>query len=108
MDRERDPQRRGERMASEPGAEFFEAQRPRLWGLAYRLTGSAADADDCVQEGFARWLERRGETTAPAGPWLVRVVTRLALDALRRRRRRAYHGPWLPVPVDAPERVAAL
>jgi len=80
---------------------LFASQRPRLWGLAYRMTGSAEDAEDVVQEAFARLLE-----AAPARPeselafWLVRVATNLALDALRRRKRRAYTGPWLPAPVE--------
>ncbi len=73
-------------------------QRRRLWGLAYRLTGCAADADDVVQETFARWLERSPESPAPDA-WLVRVATRIGIDVLRARRRRGYVGPWLPSPV---------
>lgn len=82
---------------------LFAEQRARLFGLAYRLTGSAEDAEDAVQEAFVRLLEG-GESLA-AGErafWLVRVTTNLAIDALRRRRRRAYVGPWLPSPVDVP------
>jgi RNA polymerase sigma-70 factor, ECF subfamily len=78
---------------------LFAAQRRRLWSLAYRLTGSAQDAEDAVQEAFTRLLERAPEREDPAF-WLVRVTTNLSLDALRRRRRRAYAGPWLPEPVD--------
>ncbi len=80
---------------------LFESQRRRLWGLAYRLTGSTADADDVVQETFVRLVAQ-----APArdvdelGPWLVRVATNLGIDTLRRRRRRAYDGAWLPSPVE--------
>jgi RNA polymerase sigma-70 factor (ECF subfamily) len=82
-------------------AALFEAQRPRLWGLAYRLTGSAEDADDVVQEAFVRLLA----SPPPAPPlelgrWLARVATNLGIDALRRRRRRAYPGPWLPSPLE--------
>ncbi len=94
----------------EQAGELFTAQRARLFGLAYRLTGSAADAEDCVQEAFARWLADRDHARAAGGPWLVRVVTNLSLDLLRRRRRRAYPGPWLPAPLEdagdpeAPER----
>lgn len=73
-------------------------QRRRLWGLAYRLTGSAADADDVVQETFVRWLERT-PASPPSDGWLVRVATRIGIDTLRARRRRAYVGPWLPSPV---------
>jgi RNA polymerase sigma factor (sigma-70 family) len=80
--------------------ELFDAQRRRLWGLAYRLTGSDADADESVQEAFTRFLERPPPPGQPPHAWLVRVTVNLALDALRRRRRRAYPGPWLPAPVE--------
>jgi RNA polymerase sigma factor (sigma-70 family) len=76
------------------------ALRRRLWGLAYRLTGSAADADDVVQETFLRWLEGSPAGDQPPDGWLIRVATRIGIDALRARRRRAYVGPWLPTPVD--------
>jgi RNA polymerase sigma-70 factor (ECF subfamily) len=81
--------------------ELFRAERRRLWGLAYRLTGSGADADDAVQECFTRLLERPPPAGQPTRPWLVRVAVNLSVDALRRRRRRAYPGPWLPAPVEA-------
>jgi RNA polymerase sigma-70 factor (ECF subfamily) len=83
--------------------ELFRAERRRLWGLAYRLTGSGADADDVVQECFARLLERPPPPDQPARPWLVRVAVNLSVDALRRRRRRVYPGPWLPSPAEAPD-----
>jgi RNA polymerase sigma-70 factor (ECF subfamily) len=91
--------------SSERAAELdalFRAQRKSLRALAYRLTGSVEDAEDVVQEAFARLL---AQPAAPpeAGPWLVRVATRLGVDALRRRRRRAYTGPWLPAPLEAPD-----
>ena len=81
---------------------LFRAHRRRLWALGYRLTGSAEDADDVVQEAFARLLERppRGDAAGLA-PWLVRVATNLGIDALRRRKRRAYAGVWLPAPAEA-------
>ena len=86
---------------AEPLATLFHAQRRRLWGLAYRLTGSAEDADDVVQESFARLVaEPPAAPVEQLGPWLARVATNLGIDALRRRRRRAYTGPWLPSPVD--------
>ena len=85
-------------------AALFRAQRGRLWGLAYRLTGSAEDADDVVQEAFVRLVEQPPESPLEdSGPWLARVATNLGIDALRRRRRRAYAGPWLPSPVETNE-----
>jgi RNA polymerase sigma-70 factor (ECF subfamily) len=83
---------------------LFRAQRRRLWAIAYRLTGSAADAEDVVQETFARLLQSApAEATQSLGPWLARVATNLGIDALRRRRRRGYMGPWLPQPVEDPD-----
>lgn len=89
-----------------PGAiaELFETQRARLWGLAYRLTGSGDDADDAVQDAFSRLVASGlARPAEELGRWLVRVTTNLALDLLRRRRRRAYTGPWLPAAVEAPD-----
>jgi RNA polymerase sigma-70 factor (ECF subfamily) len=72
-----------------------------LWGLCYRMTGSAADADDLVQDTFTRALERPPrDLTAPLKPWLTRVAVNLARDRLRRRRRTPYTGPWLPTPLE--------
>ena len=86
---------------------LFSAHREHLWGLCYRVTGSAADAEDLVQETFARALSRPpADTTRPWRPWLARVASRLAIDALRRRRTRRYVGPWLPSPVETPPGVA--
>ena len=80
---------------------LFRVERKRLWGVVYRLTGSAEDADEIVQETFARWIERPPAHEAqPPGAWLVRVATNLAIDSLRARRRRAYPGPWLPAPSE--------
>jgi RNA polymerase sigma-70 factor (ECF subfamily) len=83
------------------GLDLFEGERPRLTGLAYRITGSLADAEDVVQEAWIRWAAREaGGVENPAG-WLTTVTSRLALDRLRaqRRRREVYVGPWLPDPV---------
>lgn len=86
--------------ASPVAAAFREHQRG-LWGLAYRMTGSAADADDVVQETFARAVEHPPRRLdEPLRPWLVRIAVNVARDALRRRKRRAYVGPWLPSPVE--------
>ena len=81
--------------------ETFRAHERFLWGLCYRLTGSAADADDLVQDTFVRAMERPpARTDEPWRPWLVRVAMNLGRDLLRRRKRRAYVGPWLPSPID--------
>jgi RNA polymerase sigma factor (sigma-70 family) len=82
-------------------AREYDAHRSFLWGLSYRLTGSAADADDIVQETFVRALAHPpARADAPWRPWLVRVALNLGRDVLRRRRRRRYEGPWLPSPVE--------
>ena len=68
--------------------------------MCYRMTGSAADADDIVQDTFVKALERPPrDVEAPLRPWLVKVAMNLSRDQLRRRRRREYVGPWLPSPV---------
>lgn len=79
----------------------FEASRNRLASLAYRLLGSAADAEDTVQDAFLRWQAAdRGYVEVPEA-WLTKVVTNLALDRLRSaatRRERAV-GAWMPEPL---------
>ncbi|HEY4121245.1 MAG TPA: sigma-70 family RNA polymerase sigma factor [Byssovorax sp.] len=70
-----------------------------LWGLCYRMTGSAADADDLVQDTFVRAIERPPAEPGDAKPWLVKVALNLAKDRLRARKRREYRGEWLPAPV---------
>ena len=81
-------------------AQTFDEHKRVLWGMCYRMTGSAADADDIVQDTFVRALERPPtDMTAPLRPWLVKVAMNLSRDHLRRRRRREYVGPWLPSPV---------
>jgi RNA polymerase sigma-70 factor (ECF subfamily) len=89
----------------------FEAHRGRLWGVAYRMLGSRADADDMVQEAYLRWHGvPTAEVRAPAA-WLVTTTTRLCIDRLRQLRteREAYIGPWLPEPIvdEAPTPDAA-
>ena len=87
----------------------FEAQRPRLQRLAYRMLGSVAEAQDVVQDAWLRWtransnLEGREGVTDPAA-WLVRAATRLCIDRLRAAKveRAAYRGPWLPEPLIEP------
>jgi RNA polymerase sigma-70 factor (ECF subfamily) len=92
---------------SEPSPDLareYQAHRAFLWGLCYRLAGSAADAEDLVQETFVRALSRPpARTDVPWRPWLVRVALNLGRDLLRRRRRRRYVGPWLPSPIETEE-----
>ncbi|TQS27581.1 RNA polymerase sigma-70 factor [Microbispora sp. KK1-11] len=81
--------------------EVFTAHRSLLVGVAYRILGSAADAEDVVQEAWLRWAEVDSASVADPKAYLVRVTTNLAIDRLRRvrARREAYVGPWLPEPV---------
>jgi len=82
----------------------FLSSRRRLWGLCYRMTGVAADADDLVQETFVRAVEASPSLQGnELERWLVRVATNLSLDSLRRRKRRRYPGQWLPSPVEDDE-----
>jgi RNA polymerase sigma factor (sigma-70 family) len=85
-------------------AQALETDRRLLWGLCYRMTGNAADADDLVQETFVRAIEKPPQrTNEPLRPWLMRVAMNLSRDLLRRRKRQRYVGPWLPSPVPTDE-----
>jgi RNA polymerase sigma-70 factor, ECF subfamily len=78
----------------------FEALRPHLMAVAYRLTGTVADAEDIVQDAWLRW-DRRDKAITDLRAWLTTVVSRLGLDRLRSaaHRRETYTGNWLPEPV---------
>ncbi|MFD8632924.1 RNA polymerase sigma-70 factor [Streptomyces sp. NPDC059656] len=79
----------------------FEEHRPRMFGIAYRMLGSATEAEDIVQDAYLRWTAAdRGDVEHP-GAWLAKAVTNLCLNALTsaRARREEYVGPWLPEPV---------
>ena len=83
-------------------AEVLEQLRPKLLGLAYRMLGSAADAEDAVQDAYLRFQQADAAAEGIASPdaWLVKATTRLCIDRLRQaKRREAYVGPWLPEPV---------
>ncbi|MFD9522425.1 RNA polymerase sigma-70 factor [Streptomyces sp. NPDC059979] len=79
----------------------FEEHRPRMFGIAYRMLGSAAEAEDAVQDAYLRWAAADREDVEHPGAWLAKVVTNLCLNSLTsaRARREAYVGPWLPEPV---------
>ena len=93
--------RGGVRMTCTNTTDAFEAQRPRLAGLAYRMLGSVAEAEDVVQDAWLRWHGTDRDTVRDAGAFLRRVVARLCLDRLKsaRARRETYVGTWLPEPV---------
>ena len=80
----------------------FEAQRPRLQRLAYRMLGSVSEAEDALQDAWLRW--QGAEDIADPAAWLVRVTTRLCIDRMRAAyvRRETYVGPWLPEPLIEP------
>ena len=82
---------------------MFEELRRRLFGIAYRMIGTTADAEDIVQEAYLRWHQADAEEIRSAEAWLVSVVTRLSIDKLRKLsvEREKYIGPWLPEPVIA-------
>ncbi|GGT25854.1 RNA polymerase sigma24 factor [Streptomyces kurssanovii] len=88
-------------MATDTVTDLFEEHRPVLTGVAYRMLGRIADAEDVVQEAWLRWsADRRDDVKEPRG-YLVRITTRLAIDRLRhvKSRRESYVGPWLPEPI---------
>nr|WP_027942090.1 RNA polymerase sigma-70 factor [Amycolatopsis taiwanensis] len=77
----------------------FQAERGRLFGLAYRMLGEASEAEDVVQDVYLRWA--RSESVDVPEAWLTKVATNLCLNRLTsaRARREQYVGPWLPEPV---------
>src|SRR6266702_2323562 len=86
-------------------AERFEANRAHLRAVAYRMLGSAAEADDAVQEAWLRLARSDTGDIGNLGGWLTTVVARVSLDMLRSRksRREEPMGPHLPEPAAGPE-----
>ena len=86
---------------SEQTAQEFEEQRTHLLGLAYRMLGEMAAAEDVVQEAWLKWNASRPSDIREPRAWLSTVTIRLALDALKsaQSRRETYVGPWLPEPI---------
>ncbi len=84
------------------GLSAFMSVRPRLFGIAYRMLGSAAEAEDIVQDVWVRWQTTDRSLVRDAAAFLVTTATRLAINVMQsaRSRRETYVGPWLPEPVD--------
>jgi RNA polymerase sigma-70 factor (ECF subfamily) len=94
----------------------FERHRTRLFGIAYRMLSSRADAEDVLQDAYLRWHRGASEELRSPEAWLVTTVTRLCIDRLRalRAEREHYVGPWLPepligdaAPADAPAELSS-
>jgi RNA polymerase sigma-70 factor (TIGR02957 family) len=88
------------------GADAFEAYRPKLFAVAYRMLGSASEAEDAVQDAWLRYAtSERSDVRSPEA-FLTTIVTRLCLDRLKSARasREQYVGPWLPEPILTDER----
>jgi RNA polymerase sigma factor (sigma-70 family) len=88
----------------DPGLGAIMSERRQLINLAYRLLGSLADAEDAVQEAYARWYamsQQQREAIESPGGWLTRVTSRICLDLLgsARARRERYVGEWIPEPL---------
>ncbi|GHI09465.1 RNA polymerase subunit sigma-24 [Streptomyces cellostaticus] len=88
----------------DPGLSTIMSERRHLIGVAYRLLGSLADAEDVVQETYARWYAmspQRQEAVNRPGAWLTKVASRICLDLLgsARARRESYVGEWIPEPL---------
>ncbi|SCG72406.1 RNA polymerase sigma-70 factor [Micromonospora coxensis] len=100
-------------MTPDPRGQVFDEYRHLLFSVAYRILGSAADAEDAVQDAWLRWSAADRSRVADPKGYLARIVSNLALDRLRsaRVRRETYVGPWLPEPIltstDTADDVAA-
>src|ERR1700722_1090548 len=88
--------------ANDAGLSAFMSVRPRLFGIAYRMLGSAADAEDIVQDVWLRWQSINRSVIVNPAAYLATATTRLCIIAATsaRARRETYVGPWLPEPVD--------
>jgi len=88
--------------AMDDGVSTFESVRPRLFGVAYRMLGSAAEAEDIVQDAWLRWQGTDRSVVHDPAAFLTTATTRLAITFAQsaRSRRETYIGPWLPEPID--------
>jgi RNA polymerase sigma-70 factor (ECF subfamily) len=97
------PMPEGSRFAwPDDGLSAFLSARPRLFGIAYRMLGSAAEAEDIVQDVWVRWQTSDRSVVRDAAAFLATTTTRLAINVMQsaRSRRETHVGPWLPEPVD--------
>jgi RNA polymerase sigma-70 factor (ECF subfamily) len=87
---------------AEQALSIFDASRRRMFGIAYRMLGSVAEAEDIVQEAWLRWQQTDRSAVRNPGGFLTTMTTRLAINTAdsARVRRETYVGPWLPEPVD--------
>ncbi|WBO67747.1 RNA polymerase sigma-70 factor [Streptomyces camelliae] len=87
-------------MSADTATDVFEEHRPLLMGVAYRMLGRIADAEDVVQDAWLRWSGADRAAVREPAAYLVRIATRLSIDRLHQVRARgeAYVGPWLPEP----------
>ncbi|MEU2677184.1 RNA polymerase sigma-70 factor [Streptomyces sp. NPDC007107] len=88
-------------VAADPGQEAFDRYRNLLFSVAYRILGTAADAEDTVQDAWIKWSAADRTQVADPKAYLARIVSNLAMDRLRstRHKREVYVGPWLPEPI---------
>src|SRR5215469_11949366 len=89
--------------------ESFETYRPYLFAIAYRMLGSAMDAEDIVQETYLRYQAHEPAHVDSLKAYLTTILTRLCMDQLQlaRRKREQYVGPWLPEPILTEEAAVA-
>src|SRR5262252_7177641 len=108
---ERDTVLMGEAARPEqPRVDAFETYRGYLFSIAYRMLGSAMDAEDMVQETYLRYRRTPAETIVSLKAFLTTILTRLCMDQLHlaRRQRETYLGPWLPEPITATDTLAQV
>ena len=88
-------------MQQNNATKVFEAERPRLMAICYRMLGERTASEDAVQDTWLRWAATDQGIIRNPQAWLTRVATRIAIDTLRaaQRRRESYVGPWLPEPL---------
>ena len=96
------PLQRGDARIDDDGLSAFLGMRPRLFGIAYRMLGSAAEAEDVVQDVWLRWQTTDRGMVRDAAPFLVTTTTRLAINVMQsaRARRETCVEPWQPEAVD--------